>query len=228
MPKTFRRKRFKRSGAKLNRRQLTQVKKVVAINAELKHYEKSSLSTVSQLAPFVGPFIDIPQGDQDTQRDGDRLKLKNFMFRYSITLPSVPLSSDRLCHVRFIFFQWKPNDFLPPVAANILIAGPAGALGPYSFYNWDGRQQYKILYDRVHKMSQAITPALGPTAVIQNEDSAHYRTGRVKMTKTNTQIQYSAGSINCTNMIYLLVVTDSTAISAPNFVMSTRSTYTDS
>jgi len=224
MPKTYRKKKYMKKGAKLNRRQLTQVKRVVSTNAEHKHYEQATLGTVTNGTPDFIPCLQIVQGDLDTNRTGDRLKLKSFMFRYTINLQRV-VTADALAHIRVIFFQWRPNDTVAPISANILLPVLSA---PYDFYNWDGRQQYKILYDKTHTLTQPIVPLLLPTSVYTQREQNVFVTGRIKVSKMNTQVQFSGGTLNSTNHIYCAIFTDSTAVTSPAYVLTTRVVYTDS
>lgn len=181
-----------------------------AVRREIESYaEKMYFPAPSNLSvsstPNVVSLSDVAQGDADTNRDGDQLSLTSIEFRGYIA------TGDTTNVLRFIIFQWYPNDsFYPPTASDILLTAASGFISPYSH---DGRFQFKILYDRSFSMSTNWQP---------------YLTFHKYVTKGfRRKIQYNAGGTTGVNKIYLLLVSDSSAAPHPTISYYSKLNYRD-
>jgi len=156
---------------------------------------------------FFQCVTQVPQGDTDSNRDGDQLTINSLDFRIGIKTGSTTPT-----FLRVILFRWKPNT--TPAYASILLDQHSTSNAPLSQYNHDQRQQYKILYD---------------TLIMINST---YMTGHVvhhNCTKGfNPRQQFVAGSSTvATNMLYIMCVSD-VASNGPSVVLSSKLTFYDS
>lgn len=120
----------------------------------------------------------ITQGDTEFTRDGNQCSLRSLEVFVAFTpnplyTPAAArstlwgaLSTTGLLlmnyHVRVIVYQILPvsDSANPPVLGdNILQTMGAQYYGPHNYYNHDNRRNYRILYDRVRKVSDITTPA---------------------------------------------------------------------
>ncbi len=198
----------------LNPAQKRQVKDIVKGRQELKYFQASASGTAVSTTPTIDKLTAIPQGSTDSDRDGDRV-------RYEILeLRGVLINADVTNHYRIICFSWLPNS--TPVAGNLLLNGPSGSVDAFSHYSHDNRQLYKILWDKFFFCAGNGGAASNPYTPT-SEQPLHF-----KMQASPRQAQFAAGTTNGTNMIYLLYLSDSSAISHPVIHYSTKLTYTDS
>lgn len=186
-------------------------------NVELKYYDGSPtyqypISVTAVIFPLSVPA----QGDGDTQRDGDRIKLKKIHIRGNLVY-----SSDVTNIVRVIWFQWKPNT--TPTAAGLLLNGPSGFIDVHSEYSHDFRQQFNILKDKTYKL---IGNGLAATSPLTSDSVQLFKFTISK--GFNTQLQYAAGGVTGTNLIYYLAISDSSVISHPALTFNAKVMYTDS
>lgn len=156
---------------------------------------------------FFQQLTAVPQGDTDSQRDGDQITLNGFDF-----VVGVKTGTTTPTFLRLILFQWHPNS--TPTYASILIDQHNTSNAALSQYNHDQRQQFHILWDH-HVMTNASTI------------TAHYIHHRC--TKGfSPRIQFVGGSTTVsTNAIYLMVVSD-VAANGPTVVFSCKTTFYDS
>jgi hypothetical protein len=137
---------------------------------------------------FVQSMTSVPQGDTDSTRDGDRLKIKEVRFRVGVKTGSTTPT-----FLRIICFQWKPDT--TPVYANILLDQHNTSAAPLSDFTHDTRQMYHILSDDLVQVDTVAHPA---TCVERSIKSGF-----------EPYIQYQAGSSStATNMIYVLAISD--------------------
>jgi len=126
-------------------------------------------------------------------------------------------------NVRFIVFQWHPNT--TPTAATLLLNGPSGVIDIYSMYSHDYRQQFTILCDHtfttVGNSNAAQTPG---TSVL----TSGVKTFKIPLTRAQKQAQYSAGTTNGTNQLYIGVISDSALATHPSVAYSGKVVYRDS
>lgn len=117
------------------------------VNVEIKKVNNLTLATPG----YVGQIVQlntIAQGDTDTTRDGDSLKLQKLKF-------SCLISNTRVASARVVIFWDQQNVVANPLD---LLDNVGTADGPLSYKNYDKRFQSKILMDRrviLHPNSQA-------------------------------------------------------------------------
>lgn len=217
MPKTNSKKTVgMKKEAPLNNKQKKEVKQIVGIQQEKKYtlaWDSLSPTTTPNL---VGPLVIPIQGDTDTERSGDRIMIKSVEVRQKMAC------GDTTNMIRVIFFQWRPS--VPPtIAGQILQADPITAsITVLSVYSKDFYPDFKILYDKTHRLAGNGTANYPATNITTNYE--HFFLKRF-----NKQIQYAAGGIvNSTNNIFLLIVSDSGALPNPTYSFDMRINYTDS
>lgn len=223
---------YKRAeGRKLNERQKKEVKSIIKKAVEYKHFTANIPGYGSSTTGEVTGISAVPQGDTDTDRDGDRLKLASTLyFRYEIRLQSGSLG-DNTNIVRVMVFQWRPNT--TPQVADILNNGPAsGGAGPdyLSALQHDTRMNYKILYDRTHFLA-----GNGYIDTVTNLINAPYgccskvvRSPTISLKNVNHQIQFQSGGLVGNNKLYTLTISDSSVVPHPTVVIGIKFLYTDS
>jgi len=225
---SFRRKRFRASSGK-NPRGLTPlqargVQRLIDRNTELKYFQYNSTATnVTTTATLTGIPFDVPQAttsSTDVVRIGDAIKLKSSLdFRYTVFV------GDTTNLVRVMIIQWKAQSTAAPfpTAADILLAGPSGAVDVHSHYSHDERFNIGFLYDKVHSMvgdaGAATTPYTTSSQITVNK--------RISLRRAAKNVQYRGGGGQGINRLFLLYVSDSNAVAHPTIVYATKMKFTD-
>lgn len=196
----------KKSGPKTT---VPQVKAIVRKAMHAEEEEKYAIINQSYgVSTTVGLYVltNTSQGSSGGTHIGDECRLKSLWLRYNVTV------ADASNQVRLILFIWKPNlAYAAPAALNILktVTVPNQMT---SCYNEDGEDMYHILYDKVHFVS-----AVGPV-----------QAGALIKRKLNLKMDFATGSSNASNNVYLLLVSDSGAVSDPTVNFTSRIAFTDS
>lgn len=214
---TRRRRVYRRKGRKLTKRQLTTVKTLINRRIETKFFPYAATSFAVISTPILdNSWAQVPQGDSDTQRNGDHIMWKKLRFRYQL------LAGDTTNLVRIIIFQWHPSS--TPVPNAILLTGPSGGADVYSCLNQDTRQMYKIIYDKTHSLVGNGTPNFPVTSVSQTFVNRQF-----SLSKCQKNVQFNAGTTVSTNTIYLMFLSDSAPMSIihPSMVYTSMLWYKD-
>lgn len=219
----FRKRRV--TGRKLTKVMKKEVKQIIAVKQELKYFAPLIGGTAITSTAIQTLMNTISQGDNDSQRNGDKVMMSpGFWVTYNIT------PGDQFNFVRVLIFQWKPvsgtSSYIPTIA-DIVLNGSSSFPDFTSQYNHDKRTQYRILYDKVSRVV-----GNGSSALI----NAPFTDLSTVFIKTYVkipfrQVQYQAGTNdNLTNGIYLVLISDSAIASIvhPNLSMTYKMTYTDS
>lgn len=182
------------------------VKRLISANEEIKYANVNN-----QIAPSTTPGIytlaNTSQGASGGQHLGDECVVRSIWLRYTMNV------ADISNFLRVILFVWKPNlGYVAPSAAAILktITNPYNLT---SMYNEDGEDQYRILYDVTHCLATQ-----GGTPYVKSETIKR---------KLNLKQDYLTGSSNCSNNLYLLLVSDSAVPSDPFITWSSQVGFTD-
>lgn len=149
---------------------------------------------------------DLTVGTDDGQRLKHQISLK------SLHLNVCAYPADATNILRFIVFQYFDDSF--PTTANIL-QSTSSTNSWLSPYNFDNAKAFRILYDSSKMLNGVAKPG-----IVFNK--------YVKLTKARKNVEYSGTTSNGLNKVYLLVVSDSTAVSHPTFKGIATLTYTDS
>lgn len=220
----------------LTDREKQQVKRMIGDNLELKYVNSYLTEAASTSGGVITGCTDVPQGDGDSDRSGDRIKICGTMeIRGSVRADvATGAVSQTVAYIRTILFQWHPTSdstfgaASKPTLASILLNGPSGAPDVYSFYAHDSRQNYSILYDETFK-PQGIAYGATPT-ISGNTDNSHYFSRKVPLAKkVRAQLQYSAASsVIATNHIYMMTLSNlASQAQNPRIVWSVKIFYRD-
>lgn len=203
--------------APLNKRQKRTVKRLIHNVEELKYFILNTSGTTG--AYGIASFSDVPQGDTDITRDGDRLQWRQIKMRCTMGPPGL---ADTAANIRLIMLQWKPNTV--PTVPEILLNGPSGGADSESHYNHDLRQQYHIFYDKVFKLTGSGSAATDPLTSL----SKMITKVTVSMKRLNKNVQFSGGSTTGTNKFYYILGSDSAVAPHPGYSISFKTFFTDS
>lgn len=222
-------------GKKLTKRQVNEVKTIMHREQELKYffYRQTAFQITTTPTVFFNPF-DVPQGDTDNTRDGDRLRWAGTLEINLQVVNAIGATGDVYNNVRFVVFQWHPMTTGTPYPAtngsDIFMTGPSGSVDIYSVYNHDTRQCYTILYDRVYNTvgpgnNGVVTGANNPST---NTTSSGVHQLRIPLSKVRKDVQYNAGGLQATNRLGLFYVSDSTLATHPTLAYMSKVFFRDS
>jgi hypothetical protein len=189
--------------AKLDNHIVQLAQKVLKSKQELKSFDTGFSAAVST-AGTLQKISTIPQGDTDSTRDGDQLNIVRIDLLGSFQF------ADAINAGRLIIFRWNQDDSsAAPVVADIL-----QTLTPYSPMNRDNlrAKKFSVLHDQL-----CLVGATGP-----NISSINLK--RFFPSKINFQATATTGN----GHIYVYMVSDSGAVTHPQFSYVARVWFTDS
>lgn len=196
----------------LNRGQVRQVKKIIDKEGETKHHTLIKAPTTIDVAtPYNDCISLVSQGDNDSQRNGDKIKIKSINIRLRCYILGSSASDPRVTAFRFMVVQDKAYN----TAQQVTLSDLTTAISVTSQRNVDHLKTLVVLYDKVVTLDLA-----GPSA----------KTFVIKpnLKYLKREIQYTASSaINQTGGLYLVIYNDSSTPNKPGFEFSSRITYTD-
>lgn len=184
------------------------INKTLHAKSETKYHDVNTQTT----ADYAGSVIDlcsVSQGDTDITRDGDQLYISSLQLRWEV------IQADSTNNCRLLVFQWlaDSSDTGTPGVSDILSSTFIGGINaPNAPYKHDNRFQYKILLDQRFALSDDKPSQIG----------IKYLTRGMKR-----KIQYVAAGNSGTNKIYMILISDSSAVSHPTFNIATRLKYKD-
>jgi len=192
----------------------TVVKRVMNENKELKVYDENSSAFTIGAGATLSLLSGITQGAAQAQRVGDQVELVSLEITYEV----VQANTDIYSNTRVLIFQWFPNTTLiAPVLASILYN--TAAIGPYSQYNWQYRDQYHVIYDKLFSQAGISTSVASST---------NMSVLRHRLTNFRKPIKYTPGTAAGSNHLYFLFMSDSTIAPFPVGSFATRLEYRDS
>lgn len=224
VPGTTRRRGFKR-GRRLTPRQRTEVNKIINTRSELKFVLSNQVAVGIPNTWTFFKIAGISQGQQDSQRDGDRLTwVNNPICMNHLVVNALGVTGDIYNNVRIVILQWHPNDAVAPVVGDIFLNGNTGAIDFSSQYNHDKRQLYTVIFDRNYK-------TVGNGVNAQQPLTSDVQSG-LQMSKISTrflkkQVQYNAGTTAGTNQIYLIACSDSAVATHPTLFFAIKTYFRD-
>jgi hypothetical protein len=179
---------------------------------EKKYIDANLTSTSITATGSCGILVNIPQGVTQGTRVGDEVTLDKILFNMNITAAN----SDVFSHVRTILFQWHPNINLGTPSVADILETPTNTF--YSQLNFQWRDQYTVLYDKVWSFTGTATV---PT---DKSDQIVYTTVWPK----RRAMKWILGSTSASsNTICLLYISDSAASPFPALQFSLRVEYLD-
>lgn len=187
------------------------VKKMINKEIESKHIDASVANTVSGPTGLLTDLTLIGQGTGDQTRIGDKLKPVSLEIRGQL-LGNTAIDRNLL---RMIVFQWHPNSASPvPVSSDILLYTASAANAVLSPYQWDTRQNFTILSDKTYQLQGSAS-------------SDDYHTYFHLKLSPKRVISFNAGGTTGLNKIYVLCVSDSSAINFPSIQYIYQLRYKD-
>lgn len=202
-------KHGRRPGSKLSVVQKKQVKRLITGVQEIKAIDSTVSGSPSDTG-VISRVLTPAQGDGLSQRSGDQIILKALQFRLSI------IGADNTNKVRIIIFRWSQDN---SIGANVpTVNGVLQNIDVMSFYNYTSykNDRMTILYDRT--VSTTFTDA---NQVVVLHTLYGKKLGR-------KVLEFNAASTLGTNQIYMLLISDSVAISHPTVTGYMQLRYTDS
>jgi len=210
-------------GKGLTKKQQAQVRRLVQRNIELKYFAfnsgfGSTISSTMNISP--APFL-VPQGITDSTRIGDELLWQSIKMRFEI-VNSLGVGSDTYNNFRVCIFQWHPNS--TPAATDVFIPGPTGVPDCWSTYGHDRRHEFTIIYDEIFKTvgnAQAATTPNTSAITTGVQDRA------VSLRFAKKKCSFVGAGVTATNLFYLALVSDSSAIPHPSITYQMKTFYRD-
>lgn len=196
----------------LNKKQKAQIGRMLSTKTELKTFDFDAKSAQSiDTAGTIFSISEVPQGVTDITRVGDSLLPKRLEIRMLQIGADTPSNT-----MRILLFRWKMNDASDtPGVSEIFEGGYAGSY-VFSPYNTHNRKRFEVLWDD--------TVVLNPN--VASTTNTQWRTKYFKLAKKPIDYQYSA--VTGQDKIFLLVISDSSAISHPTIQFISRMYFTDS
>lgn len=209
--KTYKKKRYyKKRRYPLSKGQVKAVKKLVKKDEEVKYKIQQGDTTISNAGYVSSIGVWPSKGISHTQRIGDNIYVRSIWVDYSFAVAD----TYNLC--RITIFQWYMNSTLTQPTIDSIYDTPGG-YPVYAPFNKEFSSQYKVLYDKVHNLSS------------NGREVIHRRLRLTRGFMRNLKLTEDTPTYNCIHKgeIYAVMSSDSSAMSHPAFVWTTRINYTD-
>lgn len=211
----FKKRRYVRAKRRIDRVQNARISRLVRMTRpEYKfrdQYQVSSVPTAfTNLLPR--PLTYIPQGNTNSTRIGNKVKVHSIRVRGTILVDDV----HNVCRMMLVRFgRTDPNSI---AVNNVLEESSSFPQALYSNYKRNGDQKYQILYDKQIMLTGAsnIVPGVTTTS-IKKFDFTIKPKGRHK----NTFYTLDSDTLPSEGFVYLIAATDS-QLSGPTFTVQTR------
>jgi len=218
--KTFRKKGPQRavlSGPPLSGTALKQVRQLMTAGKEMKYFDSKEFAQNATTTPLQLAISAVPQGDTDSQRDGDQINLRRLWIKFETYLQGIGGTNDYTDQVRLTVYRWHPmSASTHPVPADVLQDLSVAQSATMTPFTWDNRKDYTIILDKTFNLS-----GYGPS------DFGYTTTFNWK--EPGIPAHFSAGSTTLqTNGIFAIISSDSLVATHPQFNLWTRVEYTDS
>jgi len=182
------------------------VRKYVSKQQEHKNYDQAISTTIDYNGTMFS-LCDIPQGDTDITRDGDKLMPTSVEINIGVTI------ADTTNVFRVIVIRWKGYDSVDPPSTSKILEVTGTVYAPYSSLQHDRRDRFELLYD---------------SGVIPLTASDTIKTLNIKLPCAKKEVSFSAGGTGAANKIEWMCISDSAAVFHPAITGYTRTNFTDS
>ncbi len=186
----------------------TRVKKI--IGAELKFRQNNFRDNlVNAATPLIPQMTNVPQGDGNDEREGNRITPVNIHGHVTVTGEA---AADDITDVRVAILRWN-EDFSvnPPVTTEIM--EDVTNLG--SSYNINNRGQFKILWSRYF-------------TIVNNADNPSFRrTLRFYVKLSGPKILFD-GATSKKYHLFFMILSNSADAATPTVTLNSTFRYTDS
>lgn len=204
------------------------VNRMIRSQQETKYWQDEGLVAVHSDG-LIYRQMSIGQGPDDTQRVGDRVKVKRFTARFALVAGAT--SSVRL---RVILFGWRQQTTTEP-APNLILNNVGSIAGPIAEYNIDNTSKYHIYYDKVHVLTTSTATNLWGTPGVSVGGSPSHTFRIIKNFKGGRNVEFNGPTVNAfVNKGYLglMFISDvpvgAAAAQRPTIQFSSTLSYTDS
>lgn len=167
---------------------------------------------------IVEDLCNIPQGNSDVERIGDKVTLTSLELRL-VSYPPINVLTQEAFEYRVTLFIWKDDTF--PSAGDVYqVPGAGGEIQnlPSTWaWNHDKKVKRKIIYDKTFSM----VTGTNATNIISATPNAfnHYKTVIPFNGKKRNTIHYQSGLSTAVNKIYCIVTTSAPSGSVPATVI---------
>jgi hypothetical protein len=195
---------------------MQQVRSLIAVAQEFKFFDSKVYATATTSSGQQYAVSAIPQGDTDSNRDGDQVNLQRLEIYFATFLQGTGGTNDFTDTVRLIVYRWHPmSTAAAPVPANVLQDTSVAESIAMSNYSWDNRKDYTILFDKHFDLSG-------------NGPSQLSCTLKKTWKPPGLPAHFSAGSTSLqSNGIFVIVASDSLVATHPLFNLYVRTVYSD-
>lgn len=182
-----------------------EVSKIMNKKVEKKYFDVNNAGSLTNVTA-INKLSGVPQGQNDSQRIGDKLSLRNLQYKMELA------GADAYNRIRVTIIRWNRDDNNHVVTSG----GVYQALGLslHSPFNFDALRKgdFTILYDKVHNL------VLNQSNTIKNIN---------KTIKIKSGINFNAAGTTGEGHIYSLLTSDSGGVAHPSINEYSRITYTD-
>lgn len=205
-------RRAKRPRGKLNATQRREVKQLVSRETEWKQFDNITNAQTAQFTgTIIGGLILPPQGVGDSQRQGD------VIFIRSVQITGNILCADATNMFRCILFRWRPDNLIdtPSIAKVLQDTVTLPYLSPINETSLQAGK-INVILDKTYALVLNTTSSLKRF----RWKFSGKRLGKKK-------IAFNSAAVTGMDQLYMLAVSDSTAISHPYISFNCRTIYSD-
>lgn len=207
-PNTFKSNRPRKKLTAADKRQYGIAMKAIA-DKDRKEVERKQFRTEldNQAIPdtgFISQLSAPSQGANFSQRIGDDISMKGITIRFQLT------HGDSINMVRVMVLKWF--DAGSPLINSLLAPALSGFAAPLRPILWENRRKFRVLYDNLYAISTNTNSNIVEKIYLKNLGNAQFTPG---------------GTANERGSIYILFLSDSSAVVHPDVDMITSLTYTD-
>jgi len=193
---------------KLSAVQRKQVKRIINADREKKWLIQTGNLIAVSVAAAAADVTPVPQGNTEITRVGNEVEARSFHLKYTVK------AADTTQQIRVLVVQYKAdNNSAPFSGAELFYNGPSGVVDWNSEQNEDYKQQYKILYDRLHNL------------YLTND--TFQQSVSTFITIPSKKVHFNLGATTGENHIYIAYISDSAVATHPTLTYSTKFVYTD-
>lgn len=186
-------------------KQINAVNRKINDVVEYKYIDNSDTSVAMNTTASITLINGVAQGDSSTTRDGIRIVMKSLDARFHLQ------SADATNICRVLIIQDKQHNGSSPVIGDIL----QNTSEPLSFLNKSNSKRFRTIYNGIFSVSNS-----SPATV---QDVVHKDLNIITMFEGSGA---TASTIK-TNALYLVLLSDSGAVSDPGLTYSIRIRFVD-
>jgi len=165
----------------------------------------------SVVTPGYADLTVITQGVQQSERVGELIKL----IKAEVSLTAANFTSDEFASMRMVTFLWKQDNAISTPGSGSILEDPLtwSTLSPY---NWQGRQKYRVLTDRIYAL-------VGGTL----NTSKTFVVDKFEIDLSGIVTQFNGTATTGTDHIYFFHMSDSALPPSPTARLHIRVWYSD-